>query len=88
MIYSPINKNLQHTKNSSKSEMLTLLTIQNVSLVLTLVKLTIDIMTYKQTKCNRIEFVIGREAEIEMARAENELQANEQCRAGAFSIFR
>ena len=88
MNWSPINKNLQHTKNSSKSEMLTLLTIQNVSLVLTLVKLTIDIMTYKQTKCNRIDFVIGRKAEIEMARAENELPAIEMRCVGAFPIFR
>ena len=56
MIYSPINKNLQHTKNSSKSEILILLTIQNVSLVLTLVKLTFDIMTYKQTECNHNDF--------------------------------
>lgn len=33
-------------------------------------------MTYKQKKCNRIDFVIGREAEIEMVKAENELHCD------------
>jgi hypothetical protein len=45
-------------------------------------------MTYKQTKCNRIDFVIGRTAEIEMVRAENELQVNSLDCFGAFPIFR
>jgi len=31
-------------------------------------------MTYKQKKCNHTDFVIGRRAGIEMAKAENELQ--------------
>ncbi len=35
-------------------------------------------MTYKQKKCNRIDFVMAREAEIEMARAENGLPAIER----------
>ncbi len=45
-------------------------------------------MTYKQKKCNHINFVIGREAEIEMASAENGLQVNGFGYFVAFSIFR